>query len=113
MTKEAILSAIRRGLRRGALPEDQTAMLRGRLECHPRQLIPARGNVPPAEQVALFVRNVEKEFGTVARVASDRDVPEAVADYLAAQNLPGQLVMAPHPELRAIDWSVRPLTKAL
>jgi len=109
MTKEAVLGAIRRGLRRGALPEDQTAMLRGRMERHPRQLIPARSRLPHAEQVDLFVRNVEKEFGTVVRVAGDAEVPGAVADYLAAQNLPGHMVMAPHPELRAIDWSARPL----
>ena len=109
MTKEAILGAIRRGLRRGALPDDQTAMLRGRMERHPRQLIPARSQLPHAEQIALFVRNVEKEFGTVAQVADDSEVPGAVADYIAAQNLPGRLVMAPHPALREIDWSARPL----
>jgi L-lactate dehydrogenase complex protein LldG len=109
MTKETILTAIRRGLRRGALPEDQAAMLRGRLERHPRQLIPARSRLPHPEQIDLFVRNVEKEFGTVVHVAGNSDVPAVIADYLAAQNLPGQLVMAPHPELRAIDWSARPL----
>jgi L-lactate dehydrogenase complex protein LldG len=109
MTKEVILAAIRRGLRRGALPEDQAAMLRGRLDRHPRQLIPARSQVPHVEQLNLFVANVEKEFGTVTRVADVAEVPGAIADYLAAQNLPGQLVMAPHPELRAIDWSCRPL----
>ena len=109
MSKEGILNAIRRGLRRGPLPEDQAAMLRGRMERHPRQLIPARSRLPHAEQIDLFVANVEKEFGTVARVADSSDVPAAVADYVAAQNLPGFLVMAPHPELRAIDWSVRPL----
>ena len=109
MSKEGILNAIRRGLRRGPLPEDQAAMLRGRMERHPRQLIPARSRLPHAEQIDLFVANVEKEFGTVARVADSSDVPAAVADYVASQNLPGFLVMAPHPELRAIDWSVRPL----
>src|SRR6202012_2065192 len=50
-----------------------------------------------------------KEVGTVARVADADAVPGAVADFLAAQNLPGQLVMAPHPALQAIPWSVRPL----
>ena len=35
-------------------------------------------------------------------------VPEAVADYLAAQNLPTDFVMAPHPELRAIPWADAP-----
>jgi L-lactate dehydrogenase complex protein LldG len=109
MTKAAILTAIRRGLRRGALPEDQAAMLRGRLERRPRQLIPARSRLPHAAQIDLFVANVEKEFGSVTRVADVSEIPGAVADYLAAQNLPGQLVMAPHPELRAIDWPARPL----
>lgn len=84
-------------------------MLRGRLERHPRQLIPGRSRLPHAEQINLFVTNVEKEFGSVSRVADNAEVPGAVADYLAAQNLPGNLIMAPHPELQAIDWSSRPL----
>jgi L-lactate dehydrogenase complex protein LldG len=109
MSKQAILTAIRRGLRRGPLPPDQAAMLRERLAHHPRHLIPARSRLPHPEQVDLFVRNVEKEFGTVARVADLDAVPGAVVDYLAAQNLPGSVIMAPHPELQAIPWSARPL----
>jgi L-lactate dehydrogenase complex protein LldG len=109
MSKQAILTAIRRGLKRGALPTDQATMLRGRLASHPRHLIPARSRLPHAERVLLFMRNVEKEFGSVVRVADLDAVPGAVADYLAAQNLPGRLVMAPHPDLQAIPWSARPL----
>jgi L-lactate dehydrogenase complex protein LldG len=109
MGRLAMLTAIRRGLRRGPLPADQVAMLRGRLAQHPRHLIPARSRLPAAEQVNLFVRNVEKEFGTVARVADLDAVPGAVADYLATQNLPGSVIMAPHPELQSIPWSARPL----
>ena len=48
MSKETMLTAIRRGLRRGPLPEDQAAMLRGRLAAHPRHLIPARSRLPHA-----------------------------------------------------------------
>ena len=99
MSKQTILTAIRRGLKRGKLPADQQVMLQGRLAAHPRHLIPARSRLPHPEQVDLFVRNVEKEFGTVVRVADLDAVPGAVADYLAAQNLPGRVVMAPHPEL--------------
>jgi L-lactate dehydrogenase complex protein LldG len=109
MSRQAILTAIRRGLKRGPLPPDQTAMLRGRMAQHPRHLIPARSRLPHAQQVDLFVRNVEKEFGSVTRVADVDAVPGAVADYLAAQNLPGSMIMAPHPELQAIPWSARPL----
>jgi L-lactate dehydrogenase complex protein LldG len=36
-------------------------------------------------------------------------VPEAVARYLAAENLPAELVMAPDPSLDAIPWSTWPL----
>ena len=109
MTKEAILGAIRRGLKRGELPGDQQAMLRARMARPPRQLIPLRSQVGRPEQISLLVRNIEKEFGTLVRVPDGDAVPDAVAGYLAAQNLPSELAMAPHPELRALPWGRRPL----
>lgn len=109
MSKEAILSAIRRGLKRGPLPADQRAMIEGRLATHPRHLIPARSRLPRPEQVALFLRNVEKEFGSVARVADAQEVPGAVAEYLAAQNLAPRFVLAPHPDLTALPWDTKPM----
>jgi L-lactate dehydrogenase complex protein LldG len=109
MSKEAILGALRRGLRRGELPEDQKAMLRARLAAPPRHLIPARSRVSRPEQIALFIANVEKEFGTVERIPDLAALPAAVADYLAAQNQPPHFAMAPNPELQGIDWSQRPM----
>jgi len=46
---------------------------------------------------------------TVTRVASDGGVPEEVARYLAAENLPAELAMAPDPALDALPWAERPL----
>ncbi len=109
MSREAILGAIRRGLRRGALPEDQATALRARLAAHPRHLIPARSRLPRPQQVALFLANLAREYATAARVPADDAVPGAVGDYLAAQNLPPAFVMAPHPELRALPWGEWPL----
>jgi L-lactate dehydrogenase complex protein LldG len=60
MSKQSMLEAIRRGLRRGPLPADQQTMLRGRLSAHPRHLIPGRSRVPRPEQIDLFVHNIEK-----------------------------------------------------
>jgi len=111
MSREAVLGTIRRSLGRGLLPPDQAAMLAGRLARHPRGLIPARSRLPRPEQIALFIRNVEKEYGTVARLAELAAAPAAVAEYLASQNLPPELVVAPHPELVALPWSSRPLLR--
>lgn len=109
MSKEAVLNAVRRGLRRGPLPADQANLLEARLARHPRHLIPARSRISHNEQIDLFVRNVEKEFGSVSRVAAQQQVPDAIADYLSSHNLPTSMVVAPHPELQAIPWSLRPM----
>lgn len=111
MSRENILTAIRRGLKRGPLPADQATLLRARLKSHPRHLIPARTRIPRKALVDLFVALVEREFGTVARVPDNTAIPEAVADYLAAQNLPTDAAIAPHPELREIPWADRPLLR--
>ena len=111
MNRDAVLDAIRRGLRRGPVPADQVVGLRARLAAHPRHPIPARSRLDHAGQVALFVANLEREYGTVARVPDAGAVPGAVVDYLAAQNLPTEAAIAPHPELREIDWSARPLLR--
>ena len=90
MSKDAMLTAIRRGLRRGALPEDQAAMLRGRLERHPRQLIPARSRLPHARTGRLCSSPMSRRNSARSPASSrPNEVPGAVADYLAAQNLPG------------------------
>jgi L-lactate dehydrogenase complex protein LldG len=86
-------------------------MLRERIARHPRHLIPARSRLPHPGQIALFIRNVEKEFGTVDRVVDLAAVPGAIADYLAAQNLPLEVTVGPHTELREIPWDTRPLLR--
>ena len=111
MSKQAVLGAIRRGLGRGPVPDDQALALRARLEAHPRHLLPARSLLARPALVALFIGNVEREYGTTARVPGPEEVPAAVADYLAAQNLPSAFVMAPHPELQSIPWSGRALLR--
>ncbi len=111
MTRDTVLGAIRRGLKRGPLPEDQQAMLRARLAQHPRHLIPARTAIPRVALVSMLVEFIEREFGTVTWVPDEAGVPDALADYLAGQNLPSDIAIAPHPELRAIPWSTRPLLR--
>ena len=105
-----ILGGIRKALKRGALDAAAEAALRGRLGEPQRNLVPARATaLDDAARIDLFVAMAEEVQTTVARVAGLADVPGAVATYLASENLPAELVMAPDPALDVIPWAERPL----
>jgi L-lactate dehydrogenase complex protein LldG len=109
MSRGAIIGGIQRGLKRGPLPADAQVMLRTRMAAHPRHLIPARGQLPLEARIDLFRSYVEREFGTTDRIAALDEVPEAIATYLAAQNVAPRFVASPHPLLQAIPFADRPL----
>ena len=108
--RDDILGGIRVALRRGALPAETQAALAKRVSTHRRNLVPARAAaLDHANRENLFVQMAEEVQTTVTRVASNQDVPAEVARYLAAENLPAELVMAPDPALDAIPWDRRPM----
>ena len=107
--RDAILGSIRRSLGRGPLDEAARAPLDKRLASPEPNLVPARAALPQDERAALFVSMAEAVSATVDRVSGPGDVPGAVSDYLAGQNLPPALVMAPDPALDAYPWAERPL----
>lgn len=103
-SRAAILDTLRRQLRRGPLSDEQRVPLERRLAEHPANLIPARAQLPHAEQVELFVRMAEQAAASVQRVADSTAVPAAVADYVRQQDLPRSLVVAPAAEFDALPW---------
>jgi len=105
--REQILGAIRRA-RGGATDAETRAELEHRLSAHARGTIPARVTLGHAALVDLFVENVKALSGTVDRVASADDVPGAVADYLARENLPATVRAAPSPAIEGLPWDKRP-----
>ncbi len=109
MTREVIIGAIQRGLKRGPLPADEKAMLAWRMAAHARHIIPARGQLDRAGRVALFAGYVEREFGTVDHLATLAEVPGAITRYLASQNLAPALVASPHPALQSIPFGETPM----
>ncbi len=107
-----ILGGIRRALRRGPLDSKSEAELRARVAAHRRNLVPARAAaLDNVGQIELFAAMAEAAQATVTRVPSAAAVPEEVARYLAAENLPAELVMAPDPSLDEIPWKIRPLLR--
>lgn len=108
--RDDILGNIRRALGRGTLARETADELAARIAAHRRNLIPVRATAldPPA-RVNLFVTMAEAVQTSVARVVSSQEVPGEVARYLAAENLPAELKIAPDDALKAIPWGERPL----
>lgn len=102
-----ILGTIRRA-RGGEIDTTTRADLEARLSAHRRGTIPGRVNKAHEALVDLFVENVRTLSGTVDRVATADDVPAAVADYLARENLPATLRAAPAPAIESLPWDNRP-----
>jgi len=110
--REQILAGIRRSLKRGRLDAARETELRDRVAAHRRNLVPARAAaLDDPGRVDLFVEMAEGVQATVARVNSPGAVPEAVARYLATENLPADLVLAPDLSLDDILWDARPLLR--
>jgi L-lactate dehydrogenase complex protein LldG len=107
-----ILAGIRRSLKRGRLDEERETALQERVSAHRRNLVPARAAaLDDPSRVDLFVVMAEEVQATVARVNSPAAVPDEVARYLAAENLPAELILAPDPSLDQMPWSERPLLR--
>lgn len=103
--REKILGRIRTNLGRddaaaGAVEKRLSARAAG-----PR---PQRSQLPHAEQVGLFADMAEEVDATVVRVSGTKAIPEAIADYLSAHNLPARLVIAPDGRLDDIPWEEKP-----
>jgi L-lactate dehydrogenase complex protein LldG len=110
--RERILATIRNSLGRGRLDARGEAELRARVAAHRRNPVPARATaLDERARVELFVAMAEEVQATVTRVGSPAGVPEAIARYLAAENLPAELVMAPDPTLDEIPWNSWPLLR--
>lgn len=106
--RDQILAGIRGALKRGPHDTDQIGLLRGRLDRHPRHIIPARSNLGSDGQVALFIEKARAVSATVDRVGEIGQVPYAVASYLAGENLPARLVQAPGLNESGLDWTSAP-----
>ncbi len=101
--RDQILGTIRRA-RGGPLDASARAAAEARLSALARGTIPARDDRDHAGLVDLFVEQARTLSATVDRVAAASDVPAAVADYLARENLPATLRAAPSPEIERLPW---------
>jgi len=101
--RDTILASIRRALGVTGREAPRRQAVADRLKEHPRGVVPARGQLPQPERLALFRAMVEAAAGTVEDVRAD-DVPGAVARFLRAHNLPMAIRRGADPRLAALPW---------
>ncbi len=107
MSRERILDNIRRARHRAG-PAD-VGSAEARLKTPPAGPLPARGQLPRAERIQMFVTMALQAKASVTRVADGSAVPAAIAEYLASENLPARLRLAPDSRLTGLPWESRPL----
>ncbi len=73
------------------------------------QPIPNRGNPKADDRIPIFEELALSANCSIERVSAPQDIPRSVANWLAHNNLPTKLVMAPHPTLASLPWSAQPL----
>ncbi|MDH3715825.1 MAG: LUD domain-containing protein [Gammaproteobacteria bacterium] len=97
-SREKVLTRVRRALGRGSLDERTCSQLAARISSPPTLT-----RIDFTEDaVERFVIKARGEAATVARIADDQEIPDAVAQYLKSHNLAAKFVAAP--ALRSIDW---------
>lgn len=110
-TRDAVMGRLRRAV--GANPANDAgrrAAVAARLSGAPKGVIPARGQLPPAERLDLFIQMATKADATVTRLDATSNIPEEVAAYLRERNLAPAIRMGRDPRLTVLDFSRTTLT---
>lgn len=102
--REAVLGKVRRALGVSGEEAARRSDVEARLAVPLPNLIPARGQLPQDERVALFCLMAERVSATVRRLDGLEDVPAAVAEQLRRHNLPLQIRMGGDPALQNLPW---------
>ncbi|MEI2386344.1 LUD domain-containing protein [Breoghania sp. JC706] len=103
--REAILGRLKRRLaREGDLEAARAGEVMRRLEEAPAGIVPARGQLPDRERVALFERMAEAVQASVEHVPRMADVPKAIAAQLRERNLPAAVRIGADESLAAMPW---------
>ncbi|NVO13025.1 MAG: lactate utilization protein [Rhodoplanes sp.] len=106
--RDQIFGSIRRALAVTGEEASRKKIVADRIADHPRGVIPARGQLPDAERLALLVGKIEAAAGSVVRLATIEEVPAAVADYLRTDGLPLAARRGADARLAALPWEREP-----
>ena len=107
--RDTVLASIRSALAVNGREAPRRKEVADRLNGHPAGIVPARGHVPPKEQVALFLKMLAGAAGTSEIVAGVDAVPGAIGNFLRANNLPLSVRRGEDAVLTSLPWSREPM----
>ncbi len=102
--REQVLGTVRRSLGNMKSDKARRAIVRGRLENHPKGEIPARAQVNHFKQVDLFVEMAGAVDASVDRVKTKADILDAVTEFLRSRNLPQSLIHGDDAYFADLPW---------
>ena len=105
--RETLFATIRQSLGVTGNEPARHEAVASRIANHPRGVIPARGQLPPAERAKFFAEMVVAAAGSVATLTSAADVPAAISAFLRSQNLPMQIRRGDDSRLAAMPWDAQ------
>ena len=106
--RSTILGNISSSLGVRADDSERQRIVADRLATRKRGTVPQRAMGAPAELVERFIGYAKGVAATVDRLDNTDGIPEAIAAYLKQENLPAAFRIAPHDDLRGIDWPAHP-----
>ena len=110
--RSRIFGAIRNSLDVQEGDEARIKVARKRLDRHPPNLLPERAQRAKPARIELFTKMLESQGAKVTRVKGTKQIPEIIAEYLRANNLPAELRSGKDPMLEKMPWkSVPSLTR--
>jgi len=102
--RDDILAGIRRSLGVSASDTARRQTVEARIAAAARGVLPRRGEGDVATRAATFEMQAESVAASVARVATEADVPAEIARFLRENNLPATLRMGEDARLAALPW---------
>lgn len=108
-SRNTIIQAVQKALGRGNLTVKKKQVLIARFTERKPNLIPKRSQRSHHSQLELFMEMARSVHASVDLVGTPSEVPSAVGDFLANNNLASDIVMAPDKDLDRYPWQNRPL----
>ncbi|MFG1461473.1 lactate utilization protein [Xanthobacter sp. DSM 24535] len=107
-SRDIVFASVRRALGATGKEAPRRQEVADRIAGHPRGIVPARADLPPAERLDLFKAMVVAAAATLDHLPSAADVPAAIATYLRERNLPPTILRGADPRLAGLPWGSAP-----